>query len=78
MFGSRFGQQARNIRRYIQNGTVEGVLQDVVVSVMFWIHVPVPPQVGGYFIGFGCAHHQLWVPDLFENGEVGGEGWGHS
>ena len=45
MFGSTFGQQARNIRRYVAGGTPGAGLQDILVSVMFWIHVPVPPQV---------------------------------
>ena len=45
MFGSTFGQQSRNIRRYVEAGAPAAALQDVMVSVMFWIHVPVPPQV---------------------------------
>lgn len=48
MFGSTFGQQARNIRRYLAAGTPGAGLQDIVISVMFWIHVPVPPQVRSY------------------------------
>ena len=45
MFGSTFEQQTRNIRRYVERGTTPGSSQDIMVSVMFWTAVPVPPTV---------------------------------
>ena len=45
LFGSTDGQQTRNERRFVERGATSGARLDAIVSVMFWTHVPQPPQV---------------------------------